>query len=225
MSDNKFYTKEIITTHEDADGNVSSTSTRTTTNIQRNGEPDYIKIYTKMWCEFNQIPEKWHRLFLELATRMTYTNSSDLETSQTVVVYGATTEAIREACGWKDKSTLRKGLKALCECGAIRKTAFRATYQINPNYASRGEWKYNPRLQRGGVEDLVAKFSFRDGKVSTQILWADNGDDDPFNEMYREGMGVSKRDATVLKVSTYNKEDQLPGQLTFDNLELATVNG
>lgn len=207
MANNKIIQKEVITTHEDADGNISTSTVSTTTNFRKSDEPDYIKIYTKMWCEFNLIPERWHRLFLELAIRMNYADSTDLPNSQTVVVYGGTTEAIRDACGWKDKSTLRKGLKVLCDCGAIRKTDFRATYQINPNYASRGLWKYDPKRKTGGVEDLITTFNFKDGSVETKVVWADDGTNDEVNEMYREGMGVSKKNETVFKTFKYKKND------------------
>lgn len=194
-------TKQEVTTNIDADGNESTTIKETTTNFKRNEEPDYIKIYTKMWLDFNQIPLKWHELFMQLALRMSYTNSSNeqsLKESQTVVVYGPISESITKACGWKDKSTLRKGLKALCDCGAIRNVG-RAMYQINPNYASRGSWKYNPKLNQGGVEDLIATFSFADKSVKTKIIWADDGSDTDDNIFMREGLGVSKADETILK--------------------------
>ena len=192
-------TKEEITTTIDENGNEHTTIKSTSTNFNKNTEPDYIKIYTKMWCEFNQIPLRWQNLFFQLAIRMSYSNSNDLKHSQEVIVYGGVSDEICKACGWNDKSNLRRGLKALCDCGAIKKGAYRATYQINPNYASRGSWKYNPKQAQGGVEDLVAEFSFKDKSVKTNIVWADNGEDDEVNSMFREALSVSKNDETVLK--------------------------
>ena len=46
MANNRIYKKEVIETHEDADGNITQSSVTTTTNIQKNNEPDYIKLYT-----------------------------------------------------------------------------------------------------------------------------------------------------------------------------------
>lgn len=169
----KIIERTSTTTKELADGTIETFTEEEVTNIGRSTEPDYIKLYTRMWCEFNGIPAKWRELFMQLVVHMSYAIKTDLKRSQTVVVYGGITEAICEACGWKDKSTLRKGLKALCDCGAIRRTEFRATYQINPNYAGRGAWKYNPRDNSGGVEDLVATFHFKAGTVDTRVLWAD----------------------------------------------------
>lgn len=185
----------------DEDGNETTTSTEKTTNIQRCTEPDYIKIYTRMWCEFNNIPTTYRDLFLQLVIRMTYCTSADLRHSQLVHTGTPWSEDIMQALGWK-KRMYQRGLKALCDCGAIRKVT-RGVYQINPQYAGKGEWKYNPKLQRGGVEDLVTQFRFKDGTVSTTILWADDGQDTELNSMYRTGLGVEPGDQTILK--TVNK--------------------
>ena len=148
----------------------------TTKKLEKSTEPDFIKLYTRMWCEFNGIPECHRALFLELATRMSYCNKTDLGASQIVYTGEPNASAICQAIGWKQKDSLMKGLKALVNCGAIRKLN-RAVYQINPSYAGRGEWKYNPRLDRGGVEDLVATFNLRKGTVETQIVWKTTDDE------------------------------------------------
>ena len=204
MANNKYLKKTETVIREDADGNVTSSTVETTTNIQRNDEPDYIKLYTKMWCEFNDIPMAYRELFLQLVTRMTYCNSADLGNSQLVNTGKPWSDSIMTALGWK-KSMYMKGLSELCKHNAIRKVG-RGVYQINPQYAGRGEWKYNPRLERGGVEDLVAKFNFKDKSVDTKIVWADDGEDTPMNEAYRQGMGVSAKQETILKSTTIKGE-------------------
>ena len=204
MANNKYLKKTETVIREDADGNVTSSTVETTTNIQRNDEPDYIKLYTKMWCEFNDIPMAYRELFLQLVTRMTYCNSADLGNSQLVNTGKPWSDSIMTALGWK-KSMYMKGLSELCKHNAIRKVG-RGVYQINPQYAGRGEWKYNPRLERGGVEDLIAKFNFKDKSVDTKIVWADDGDDTPMNEAYRQGMGVSAKQETILKSTTIKGE-------------------
>lgn len=160
----------------DAQGNESKTVTEKTKAIEISNEPDFIKLYTKMWCEFNSIPVQWRELFLQLATRMSYCNKTNPEESQIVHTCEPTASVICKTLGWKQKDSLMKGLRALQKCNAIKKIS-RGVYQINPSYASRGEWKYNPRLERGGVEDLVATFDFRAGTVSTTITWTP--DDNP----------------------------------------------
>ena len=207
MANNRFITEKQTTIQEDADGNIKTSSVEKVTNIQRNNEPDYIKLYTKMWCEFNDIPMAYRELFLQLVIRMTYCNSADLGNSQLVNTGKPWSTSIMKALNWKDRM-YQKGLKVLCECEAIKKVG-RGVYQINPQYAGRGEWKYNPRLERGGIEDLVVSFNFKDKSVDTKIVWADDGEDTPMNEAYRQGMGVSAKQETVLKSTTIENKEAL----------------
>lgn len=205
-------TKSEIVTTIDAEGNEQTTTKESTSKIERSSEPDYIKLYTQTWCEFNGIPDKWRELFLQLALRMSYASAVNPTGGQTVTVYGMTSDALAAACGWKNKRTLRSGLKALCDCGAIRNVG-RAVYQINPEYAGRGEWKYNPHLQRGGVEDLVATFKIsKDGgrHSSVSITWADDGQDTAYNRQWREGLGV-KNDGTILKTRSTSAPEPADG--------------
>lgn len=188
------YKKEVHT-YEDSEGNITIDTKETSYSSET--EPDYIKLYTKLWCEFNGIPDAFRNLFLELALRMSYCNSEDLEHSQIVFTGGTVAQDIMRRMGWSSKRMYQKGLKALCDCGAIRKVA-RAEYQINPSYAGRGGWKYNPRANRGGVSDLVAQFNFKDKTVNTKIVWADDGSDSGLNETYRAGLKVTDEDKTVL---------------------------
>lgn len=188
------YKKEVHT-HEDADGNITIDTKEIS--FRKVREPDYIKLYTKLWCEFNGIPDAFKNLFLELALRMSYCNAKDLDNSQIVYTGGTVAKDIMKKMGWTSKRMYQKGLNVLCECDAIRKVA-RAEYQINPSYAGRGGWKYNPRENQGGVEDLVARFSFKNKNVDTEIIWADDGSDSESNKMYREGLEVKKIDETVL---------------------------
>lgn len=193
----KISTDTQTTTIIDSEGNESITTIEKTKKIELSNEPDYIKLYTKMWCEFNQIPLADRALFLELVTRMTYCHKSDLDHSQLVSTGGPFADSICQALHWKNKVSLKKGLQSLVKCGAIKRVA-RGFYQINPDYAGRGEWKYNPRLDRGGIEDLVATFNFRTGTVKTEIVWADDGEENTFNEMMREGIDCKCIDKTVI---------------------------
>lgn len=193
MSTYNISTKKEIETYIDEEGNEKTTTKETTKKIERSSEPDYIKLYTKVWCEFNQIPNQWRLLFLELITRMSYTNSNDLKHSQIVATGGPTKEAICKTFNWKS-NMYQKGLKALKETGAIKQIS-RGFYQINPNYAGRGEWKYNPKLERGGIEDLKATFDFKNKTIDLNIIWADDGKDNNFNEIFRDGV----KENTIIK--------------------------
>lgn len=141
--------------------------------ISKETEPDYIKIYTDMWFDFKRFPRKYRTLFLELAIRMSYCNNTIR--SQTVAVIGPVKDEIREACGWKTMSPLETGLGILCECGAIKRIA-RGCYQINPEFAGRGAWRYNPKTKNGGIKDLRATFNFAEDTVDTVITYDDDTD-------------------------------------------------
>lgn len=163
------YEKE---TTETVDG-ISITEKEQISDYIKNEEPDYIKLYTNMWCEFNQIPIKWRTLFLSLVMRMTYCNKDDLENSQVVATGGPVTTAIQRECGWTTADPVYKGLKVLTDCKAIKRIA-RGWYQINPSYAGKGSWNYNPKYKQGGIKDLIAIFNFRQGTVETTTTWTDN---------------------------------------------------
>lgn len=197
-----------VKTQIDEEGNEISTIIEKTHRIESNTEPDYIKLYTNMWCEFNNIPVAYRALFLAMVTMMSYADRNDLEHSQIVPIIKPYGDKICKQLGWTSKDSLMKGLKVLCNCKAIRKVA-RGVYQINPSYAGKGEWKYNPKLQRGGVIDLVASFNFKEKSVDTKIVWEDDGKDNEINEMFREALGTKngKYDSVSL-ISEINKRDE-----------------
>lgn len=210
------------TTVIDETGKEQTTVKETTKSVQRSLEPDYVKLYTNMWCEFNEIPLVYRDLFLQLVIRMTYCNAQDLGHSQLVNTGKPWSDDIMQSLGWKQRM-YQKGLKALCDCNAIKQVS-RGVYQISPLYAGKGEWKYNPSLARGGVEDLVATFSFKDKKVETKVIWADDGTDTPINGAYREGLNVSKNNHTVLKTTTSVPESVPEGQMSITDVDPSVVN-
>ena len=181
----------------DEDGNERSTVVTKTRKFERSSEPDYVKIYTNVWCELNQIPVKWRDLFLQLAVTMSYADTSDKDGGQIVWTGGPTMRAITTMFGWQ-RDNYQKGLKALCDCGALRPIQ-RGCYQVNPSYAGKGEWKYNPQRQQGGIEDIVARFSIKDKTIDTKIIWADDSTDNELNKSYRQGLGTRADDQTTLK--------------------------
>lgn len=184
----------------DAEGNEKTTKLEKSTSLERSGEPEYIKVYTNMWAEFNGVPTAYKDLFLQLAIRMTYCNLDDLKNAQLVNTGKPYSESIMNALGWK-KDMLKKGLRELTKANAIEHVA-RGVYRINPNYAGKGEWKYNPRLKRGGIEDLIATFNFKDKTVKTEIVWTDDGEDSDINSIYRKGLNLSEGQEATLKVQT-----------------------
>lgn len=172
----KYFEETSQRTDRDADGNVVRTEeTSEIKEIKKNEEPNYIKIYTDMWCSFNEIPEKWRPLFLALACRMSYADkeNSDALGGQVVYTIGNNAKVIAKECGWATLSPLYEGLKVLCNHGAIRKLS-RGMYQINPSYAGKGAWRYNKKERQGGIENIITTFRFRGKSVDTVIEWDEN---------------------------------------------------
>lgn len=167
------YNKETET-KTDSQGNITIKTTEK--EIYSETEPDYIKIYTAMFFEFKQFPQQYRELFLQLAMRMSYSNSMKPDKSQIVYVTGPNRDEIMEVCGWKNVCSLSRGLKVLCDCGAIRKIN-RTVYQINPEFAGRGHWRYNAKLEQGGIKDITAYFKFASNSVDTQIDFIDIDED------------------------------------------------
>lgn len=187
-------------TFEDAEGNVTTTTLSKTSKIEAINEPEYIKIYTNMWCEFNQIPLRARDLFLEIALRMTYADVNDKEGGQLFYAIRPINEAICKILGIKIRmyQTL---LVDLVKCNALRRVG-KGVYQINPSYAGKGFWKYNPKYNQGGIEDIIAKFSFKDKTVETEIIYADDGTYSPANEDFRKGVRAKASEEAVLKSTT-----------------------
>lgn len=186
------------------DDGTEETSVKQTAIKFADGEPDYIKIYTKMWCEFNQIPLRWRDLFFALVIRMTYANSNDPDHSQLVYTYGLKEDIMKEL-GWKTRAPFQRGLSELCKHKAIRHVR-RGVYQINPRFAGRGGWRYDAKRNQGGIQDLITTFDFATRDIKTEITWADDGEDTPFNNNMREGLGVNASDNTKLTYTTMSPE-------------------
>lgn len=200
-------TKET-TIRIDENGQEQTTVIEKVKKRERSTEPDYIKLYTSMWCEFNQIPLRARPLFLELVVRMGYADKSARGGGQLVGTGGPIMADICEKLGSDGKaltrSTYQKYLKDLVNCGAIIPIS-RGYYQISGDYAGKGEWRYNPTLKRGGVEELTTTFRMRsDGtkQVETNILWADDGTDTEINNTYRKMTNAKKDEQTVMTTTT-----------------------
>lgn len=194
----KTFENVTVTTRVHPDGTITEDKVVSSSKIEVSREPEYIKLYTKMWMTFMGIEgiDRYVKLFLSLAKRMSFCNSNDMEHSQIVFTCEPNASAIMQECGWK-RNAYMKGLQALCAAGCIRRIG-RSVYQINPSYIGKGEWRYNPKLRQGGIRDLVAVFKFKDSKVKTEITWADDGEDTEINKDMRKGVGVDEYQRTVM---------------------------
>lgn len=213
-----------VKSFEDAEGNITTSTVERTSKVKRSEEPDYIKLYTQTWCEFNQIPLRLRDLFLELAIRMSYADSSSPEESQSVYTGKPVSTAIMKSLNLKT-STYNQYLRELADCGAIRRVS-RGVYQVNPNYAGRGQWKYNPNLGSGGIEDLKATFNFVNKTVETEIVWADDkNSNSSLDQAYREGgLEDSTLKTTTITPKKPLVEEEIEGQVAIEDYQSASQN-
>lgn len=139
-------------------------------------EPEYIKLYTDVWCTFYDVPVVYKELFLQLAMHMTPVDCNSLETSQLVYTTGPMRDYYIKSCGWKSYESMAKGLKALCECNAIKKIK-NGIYQVNPSFAARGKWLDAKDGEDGkftGLKSLRLTFDFLSGKMSTDVTYSED---------------------------------------------------
>ena len=84
------------------------------------------------WSKFNStVPQSYRSLLLALANREMPYDEDNLDMSY-IVHIGSVAKAIMAECGWQTRDPLAKGLKSLCECGALRREA-RGVYRVNPD--------------------------------------------------------------------------------------------
>lgn len=89
------------------------------------------------WSRFNEIPSKWHDLFLSLANKASSYDGYSPDASQIVLLSVASKTVLKE-CGWETKDPMYKGLKVLTECGALKKVS-RGVYRINSDIVMKGD--------------------------------------------------------------------------------------
>ena len=167
----KTVTKTTETTVVKADGTKETVMQETTQKIEVTSEPDYVKLYTDNWCEHNRIPKSYRYLFEQLAKRMSYCNAESLEYSQITYTGGQIKADIMKKLGWSE-AMYKKGISELKKCGAIRQLS-RGCYQINPRYAGKGEWRFNPKTKQGGIDKLITYYDNAMRSITASTVWTD----------------------------------------------------
>jgi hypothetical protein len=120
------------------------------------------------------IPDAYKTLFLALAQNMSACDSADLEHSQMVFTGGPFSDHYMRLCGWKSKDALKKGLRVLCNCNAIRRVS-RGVYQVNPTFAAKGCWLDGKGNETAfsGIKRFVTEYDWVNGTVKTIITHND----------------------------------------------------
>lgn len=110
----------------------------------------YIRIDTESWQRDNKIPEEYRSFFICLACNMGNIDLYDFDadcfdTRQAVIMDRGLAERLCGEMGWSGMAQLRRGIRALCDCGAIRRAAT-GVYEVSKRYASLGARKARKRM-------------------------------------------------------------------------------
>ena len=162
----------VLFTH-DENGNIVPCGVMSSTRQYCNNEMDYAKIYSDNWRvlakkTFIDSDKKEKRLsdttkviFVSLANRMSYGNTAELRNAQIVSLEKETRLEIMEECDLNNEKVFYRHLKALVDCGIMRPAVDergekrKGKYQINPLYASKGQWHVKGNYNVFGVSHLL----------------------------------------------------------------------
>lgn len=141
----------------DADGNIiSSEVTVNSVNTHKNGEGDYVKIYTDKLNLVKNISGDAFKLLITLCKYMSYADISDLEGGMLIKVDVETREKIQGELNIA-RSKFYKDFKALKDNNLV-KSIKGNTYQINPLIIGKGFFEYRTSYKSGGIKDLREKW-------------------------------------------------------------------
>lgn len=118
-------TETVITTK----GSMPNEASPESGSVEKQTEPAMKKDSLEGFLPCRSVPERWTQLLSALHRK----------TGHNGVVYtvGSAASELAIECGWSGKSSVYTGLKALCDCGAIRQVK-RGTYYINPQILQSG---------------------------------------------------------------------------------------
>lgn len=127
--------------------------TSNSTNIHKNEEGLYIKIYS---AGLDSIPDDLSlaafRFLIQFATYASYADINDLEGGMLIQLNSTIREEIQEKLNIK-RRTFYENLKKLVDYDLIREIR-KSCYQLNPNLLGKGYFEYNTTYKQGGIKDL-----------------------------------------------------------------------
>ena len=139
------------------------------TNFKKNNdEGEYIKVYFSDIRKLCSLSANAVALLIELASRMSYANTTDDENfgGQIVTVRKDIRDAICAELSIQTRAYYYN-IKKLKEEKFIKEVS-KSTYQINPSIIGRGLFEYSPKFKYGGIKDLREIFD-KDVKTETTV--------------------------------------------------------
>lgn len=100
-------------------------------------EPPYVKLYLQDILYLNDVPKSLTNVLYALLNYVTY---ADQENGMCIPLNGFIKQQIREKCGMDNPRTLNNALSKLVK-GDILKRIGTGTYQLNPYFFGKGDWK------------------------------------------------------------------------------------
>lgn len=121
-------------TVDSATGEVVS---QAVTTVDREAEPDYVKLYVRAWIEFKEIKGINSSLLAHLLPYVTYARQG-----QRIILSPILKREIAHELGWAEKTALQRfnnELRKLCAQGVLRNVG-ENTYAVNPELVGKGSW-------------------------------------------------------------------------------------
>lgn len=132
---------------------------RSVTKQHVSSEPPYVKLYLKTLCSLKDVPANNNHILYFLLSNISYASQENKFGGQIIVVNKYIKDMICEEYGIAEV-TIRKALAAFVEKGLFRRVA-RGTYQANPEYFGKGDWK--------DIRNIIATIDFGTGKITPKF--------------------------------------------------------
>lgn len=130
------------------------------THIKRSAEPSYIKLYINTLLTFKELPKTLNPVLIEFLSYMSYADNSQQTGGQLIFINAFMKEEISRKLGNIKINTIDKALSNFVKSGIFKRIGT-GTYQVNPNFFGKGEWK--------DISAIKATFDFNTGEVITDI--------------------------------------------------------
>ena len=123
-------------------------------------EPDYVKLYLDCLLTVKGLRKGLNPILVSLLKHMSYANSEDATGGQIIIVNKFLKETIANNLGLGIDS-INKALGSFADSGIFKRIAV-GTYQVNPDFVGKGEWK--------DIRNIKATFDFANKSVVAEIV-------------------------------------------------------
>lgn len=120
------------------DSDTGEVVSQAVTTIDREAEPDYVKLYVRAWCEFKEIKGVNTTFLAHLLPYMTYASRG-----QRIYLAPLMKREIASELGWAEKTALNRfnqELRKLVKQGVLKHDGTDA-YTVNPELVGKGSWR------------------------------------------------------------------------------------